>query len=476
MHLSPLSSLYAQLGYANSFGLVHSESLDISLERELVWREAEDKFDIDAVYFQSDTPIVYFKEFASASDAELGELHKHLWNHNSAPILVAVTSDQIRVYNCFVPPQRDEGSKRHLALLKSIDLATSVINIENELRSYTRAQVDAGSLNSLLDPRQRVDRRLLDNLTRLRHDLFDAQLSLDTANTLIIRSLFVRYLEDRNVLTPEFLSKDFGYESYCSLLEDKHKTYDLFRFLAGHFNGALLPIEPSEEVEVTSSHLKHLGAFLGGNQLSTEQLCFWAYDFEYIPIELLSSIYEEFLYPIQRETGAYYTSPEVVRFVLNRALPPNKWTMRPRILDPSCGSGLFLIESYRRIVYLEEKRRAKKLPFDDLQSLLIDSIFGIDSNANAVRIAAFGCHLALLDFLEPKTIWETAKFENLIGLNFKVLDAFDGTLTEYLNTFDLVVGNPPWSTSLSPLAREYIRERRDGGRPTNRASIRLESV
>ena len=42
-------------------------------------------------------------------------------------------------------------------------------------------------------------------------------------------------------------------------------------------------------------HLQRLGRFLDGEEVTSGQMYFWAYDFKYIPIELISSIYETFL-------------------------------------------------------------------------------------------------------------------------------------------------------------------------------------
>ena len=66
---------------------------------------------------------------------------------------------------------------------------------------------------------------------------------------------------------------------------------------------------------------------------------FWAYDFKYIPIELISAIYETFLDEDRRKTSAYYTPPEIVDFVLNEVLPFETAPQDVSILDPACGSG-----------------------------------------------------------------------------------------------------------------------------------------
>ena len=64
------------------------------------------------------------------------------------------------------------------------------------------------------------------------------------------------------------------------------ETYRLFDDLANRFNGDLFPIEALERDQVKPEHLRLLGRFLAGEEVTTGQLYFWAYDFKYIPIEL----------------------------------------------------------------------------------------------------------------------------------------------------------------------------------------------
>ena len=94
---------------------------------------------------------------------------------------------------------------------------------------------------------------------------------------------------------------------------------------------------------------------------------FWAYDFKYIPIELISAIYETFLDEDRRKTSACYTPPEIVDFVLNEVLPFETEPQNVSILDPACGSGIFLVEAYRRLVMLHRHARGgENLSFEEL--------------------------------------------------------------------------------------------------------------
>src|SRR5690606_15191102 len=118
-----------------------------------------------------------------------------------------------------------------------------------------------------------------------------------------------------------------------------------------------------------------------------KSLFFWAYQFDVIPTELISSIYEEFYHSkgIEDDKGTHYTPIPLVDFVLSRMLTPQVLEEKPRILDPACGSGIFLVESFRRIVRFERhKLGGTRLSIDQLYNILQTQIRGIEINPEAV--------------------------------------------------------------------------------------------
>ena len=294
----------------------------------------------------------------------------------------------------------------------------------------------------------------------LRRLLINDDLSEPVANSLLGRSIFIRYLEDRQVINEDFYSQFASGRSFHDLLDASlGETYQLFDDLADHFNGDLFPIGDLEREQVRPRHLRLLGRFLRGDEVTSGQMYFWAYDFKYIPIEAISAICETFLNENRRRTSAYYTPPEVVDFVLNEVLPFETETWEIKILDPACGSGIFLVEAYRRLVTLQRHGNSHANPsFEELRDLLTGSIHGVDINMEAVQVAAFSCYLALLDFLEPKSIWEEARFPKLVGTNLFVNDFFDTVAPFNERRYDIIVGNPPWQTSLTAKAADYIKQ------------------
>ena len=85
-------------------------------------------------------------------------------------------------------------------------------------------------------------------------------------------------------------------------LNAKDALYRLFRRLVGDFNGDLFNANLEAEANViSSSHIETVDAFFRGTDITTGEGSFWPYDFEAIPIETISAIYERFLNADQNE-------------------------------------------------------------------------------------------------------------------------------------------------------------------------------
>ena len=109
---------------------------------------------------------------------------------------------QVRVYTGFDYDQRDE--KRGL-VKPPIDLVNS-LDLGEVLSDYTADAIDSGRLWASqaqhLKPDNRLDAHLLRNLRKLEEVLVDSGLELPTAHALIGKYVYIRYLWDRNILSP----------------------------------------------------------------------------------------------------------------------------------------------------------------------------------------------------------------------------------------------------------------------------------
>lgn len=124
----------------------------------------------------------------------------------------------------------------------------------------------------------------------------------------------------------------------------------------------------------------------------------------------------------------------------------------PRILDPASGSGTFPVESYK---YLQS------LKPDAAHQEIINSIFAIDINKFPTHLTAF--NLALRD-IQTETEEIHTKNDSFFDISptEETLQAFTREGKKFTESFDAVVGNPPYifHQNLFP-NKEHFRQHLD---------------
>ncbi|HWS90677.1 MAG TPA: N-6 DNA methylase [Pyrinomonadaceae bacterium] len=448
---------------------------------------SSDKTKTTSIYELSGSPCIYFAnlEQADPSSAELSEIRKAAWNQGLAPMLWVITPAKILIYNCYAKPalEDDYDSSRHL--LRLFEYTEEGLRKLNEFAG--RLEIESGRFwqqeeAKQIDRRERVDAALLRDLAEAERQLIAGGLDRHIAHTLLGRSIFIAYLQDRGILKPQFFRSRFGVADFTELLGSKTATYDLFKWVRRTFNGDLFPLTYKkrsrknkrgrtlrEQDFVTSDHLRVIRRLMSGAEVSTGQGRLWPYDFSIIPVELISSIYENFAYAgdptAARARSTHYTPIHLVDLVLTQVfdgLPADT-----KVLDMACGSGVFLVESLRRLVArrtLGGAERTRQL----IRDTLYNQIYGIDISKEAVQLAAFSLYLTALE-LDPKPQPPSAlKFKKLIGKNLFAADAFNekapfNRVEPFVNReFGAVVGNPPWKSgkkSDHELLLNYCKER-----------------
>jgi len=458
-----------------------------TLQRRAI-KEVE-KFDIDAIHFSGNFPIVYFKsitDFAPKVINEICFIQRRIWNQRQVPFLYVSSPMELRIYNCFQKPINLQDQSQDIGSIELVRASLDDRSRLNELiEVFGRVSLESGRFwknkkyTGLMDARNRVDRTLMNSLKETRTELVKKNIDFKTVHKLLIRSLFILYLEDREAANSEFYGKYRpGAESYFDILDDKNATYSLFTKLEESFNGNLAPVTVDEKRIVDGSHLRLIKDCFWDGQKDTGRLFRWrAFDFSIIPIELISEIYEEFLKTETGEEqaskeGAYYTPLSLVEFILNEKLPwadAQNMDYNLKVIDPACGSGIFLVECYRRLVdRWKFCHKDQQIGFEDLKKILLDSIYGVEKNPEAIRVAAFSLYLAMLDYLEPRSLWDSARFPFLVsnpgktvgdrqgGNLFCASSLSDGDFSN--QEYDLVVGNPPFKRGgLEKEAHDYLK-------------------
>ncbi len=456
---------------------------------------------LDAIYFADTTPLIYIKEFNSYDIDVVMELQMRFWNEGRTPLSLIITPDTIKVLDNYAKPV---NNKSEISKIEIRTYTTTDEDLERLAEILKQSKLDSEKVFGIeftLNTHQRVDKKLISQLREARKQLHDTyKLKFTTIHDLLGRSLFTLYLEHRGILLKEDIESITKVnQSFFELLKNHPKeTYILYNFLKKKFNGDLFPVTDVEEEAVNKNpEILNLiyECYSGSKELKTGQGSLFEnlFNFKYIPIELISAIYEEFMgdedsekniiidnkTKDKRELGAYYTPQMLVEFVYNEVLPmpsKNDCNYKLKILDPACGSGIFLVEGFKRII--ERWKYANKqteLSKETLTELLLNGIYGIEIHPEAIKITAFSLYLTFLHYMNPKEVLQKVQFNPLVywtkkeeaeqreekkfGSNLlqsntfiREGDKFKENPIEKVNNFfstkfDIVIGNPPWKRS-----------------------------
>lgn len=453
----PIEIVIRRLGFKNSKNLIYySEFNDSDYNHHISKIVHEIK--PYAIYFIDGNPFILF--FDNLFDeVSFKTISKQVWNAQ-IPVAMLCDDQTVKIYNGF-----------------SLNLTSYFLEMATEIPLDTCSVATEFSYLEITNPifwekfskgfsNNKLNNYLLANITYLTEELKNTY-HIGFATKLVLRLIFIRFLIDRGVdLAYENFSADIeqSKNELMKCLRNKSSIYNLFKYLKSKFNGNLFDLGNEIECpELTQDVFNMLADFLSGTiSMNDGQLSLFAlYDFNIIPVELISNIYEILLGREARaKDNAFYTPNFLVEYILDKTTlgflkEHNKYT----ILDPACGSGVFLVDSYRRIV--EENLNEKMYCDDDnlLKSLLTDNIYGIDINEEAIDVTIFSLYLTVLDYKDPKSL-STFTLPNLKGKNLFVSDFFDEEKLRWLShiNFDFVIGNPPWGNVKTGLHLEYCKK------------------
>lgn len=447
-------------------------------------------FSPDALWRSASSLTVYFKfEHTTPAEEVVSQWRREIWNEGFAPLLWVISPERIDLYNGFGAPVEEGDAQKHL--IRRFD------NVETSLRELDalagRLAIETGQFWAqmpLVDRKTSVDQKLLSDLSFLERDLVAGNLERSATQALIGRVIFTQYLIDREIVSAARLKKLCGYTALPSILRDRVATGQLFSWLAQTFNGDMFP-PSSVKTTPAANHLVRVAEFLEAVDPESGQQNFFPYQFDLIPVELISSIYEQFAHAEPRvdarrstealRNGVHYTRLSVVSLVLDEVM--DGLTGRESVLDLTCGSGVFLVEALRRLVHL--RAGGQPLTRELIRSTLYEQVHGVDISEAAVRVAAFSLYLAALELDPDPQPPHSLRFQPLIGKTLLVGDARtveqsgDGeavlTTPTGLKQFDLIVGNPPWSFK-GQIGTEARRKTRVAGVPSQPRGEGLDFV
>ncbi len=437
--MSELNKLLQKIGIAGSEYLLRLD--DKQWKRKVPYRlqkGLENEIKPDAFWVQENKLLILFFDFTKRQYDNEKELFEKIWNLGGVPIVYVIKDTDIEIYNGF-----------------SFDSKNSVWfeKLKRKGKKITEGDISfwdilSGKLwQQLPDSKNQVDEKLLKNIEDAQKVLRKKGLDSLCANNIIGRLLFTRYLIDRKVKIRYFKNNN----DFKKALEDKNKKllYKHFEYLKTKFNGDLFPVSDKEKEQINDKHLKILFDLFSGAEIeSGQQSLFETYNFKIIPVELISEVYERFMgKEKQRKEGAYYTPSFLVDYILEKTVKEHlEKNNSCRVFDPSCGSGIFLVETLRCII---EKNLNKngKISKDKLIKIVKENIFGVDKDESAINLSVFSICLTLLDYIEPKDITKF-RFEKLKDRNLFAEDFFntEREFNEKIKKIDFILGNPPWGS------------------------------
>lgn len=382
---------------------------------------------------------------------EIAELHRKVWNRGEAPLMYVIGQTTVNIFSCARAPDFFNKGKGKLQY-KPAETFELISAAQSELDRFSGKEFDSGMFwanpqnTKLINKKKAAHQSLVLAINEFDKKIATGSLPPKIGRRLLILCILVKYLEDRKVFPEEYFSR-FQSESkyFFDVLQNDKATILLFEDLETHFNGDVFSLTEEEKKALSIDNLQEFSLFIEAKTLKN-QMHFWTlYTFEDIPVEIISYMYQNFV----KGSDAVYTPHFLVDLLLDECMPLEELRDEFRVLDPACGSGVFLVGAYKRLVNAWRYRNEWKHPESaTLKNLLKNNIFGvdIDEDGTAVELTAFSLCLALCDALQPNVIWKELRFDQLKTTNIVNADFFSRNAD---TSFDLLIGNPPFGEELT---------------------------
>lgn len=457
------------------------------------------------------------------------QVRNYGWN---AGLSISILNDfeELAIYDCTRKPKNIENAnaKRLKYIyftdyIKEFDFIYDTFNYENvkngsiekfaksKINFKTAEPVDKEFLKSIESWRE----YLATTIALRNKDLEEEDINF-SVQQIIDRIVFLKVCEDRKIEKENTLFKLIKSGNFYQNL------YLYFQTADQKYNSGLFDFKKdkiTKDLKIDNKVIKNIIIELYGKK--SEKEVEYGYNFAIIPVEILGLAYEQFLGKVIRLTaakhakieekpevrkagGVYYTPEYIVDYIVKNTVGKLIEGKSPeeiskiKILDPSCGSGSFLLGAYQYLLdyhlkfYHENLVRFSKphkvsdnpitpdgsLTSKEKKRILLNNIFGVDIDTQAVEVTKLSL---LLKALEGET--ETSIQTSLQLFNEKVLPTIDNNIqcgnslisTEFYDNglfltpkeerkinvfdweksfseifkqggFDCIIGNPPYIT------------------------------
>ncbi len=355
----------------------------------------------------------------------------HILDCRYKPDIATALDRQVRKYHYLGYAAKEKFAEIYWLLSREAVAAGALEKFAETLpkpRGKAAPRVPAGRV-------QAVDESFLEDLDGYRQALAKAfkrenpDLESETLTEITQRTLdrlvFMRFFEDK-LIEPEHVVARFA--------ERGHAWRDFVtaaRRLDGVYNGIIF--KRHAILDRDDFAVEEDGFTAICRQLSHEHS---PYDFNSIPIHILGSIYERFLGnvivatdkrvrveqkpEVRKAGGVYYTPDYIVQYIVANTVGTLIEGKTPtqiaglRFADIACGSGSFLLGVYDLLLryhakwYNENPTKAKKgecvsregalaLSLEKKRQILLDNIYGVDIDPQAVEVTQLSLYLKLLE-------------------------------------------------------------------------------
>ncbi|MCX5805846.1 MAG: Eco57I restriction-modification methylase domain-containing protein [Proteobacteria bacterium] len=461
------------------------------------------------------------------------QLRRYAWSAK-LPLSILTNFEEFSVYDCRIKPDKTDKAaigrilyftcaeyEKHWTEIVSIFSREAVLKgsfdkyAESSKTKKGTAEVDAAFLKEIESWRE-----MLARILALRNpDLSQRNLNF-AVQTTIDRIIFLRICEDRGI-------EDYGrlfslqngtnaYERLCQLFRHADERYNSGLF---HLRAEKMRPEPPDDLTLNLLIDDKVIKEIIKNLYYPDS----PYEFSVLSADILGQVYEQFLGKVihltaghraviedkpevKKAGGVYYTPRYIVDYIVKNTVgkllegKTPKQAANIKILDPACGSGSFLIGAYQSLLdwhrdwysshtpgkWAKGKSLALyqasgggwRLTTGERKRILLNSIFGVDIDTQAVEVTKLSLLLKVLEGETEQSISQQMTLfheralpdlsnnikcgNSLIGPDFydnRQMGLFDDTERYRINVFDwnaefsdimeaggfdAVIGNPPY--------------------------------
>lgn len=444
---------------------LYSVSIDLKNNRLKYYQLQAKKVDADHFYClkseleEEKIPIVYVYDFRKKNHREydLAKINRKIWTIGDIALAIVIYADEIFIIDTRKPVQINSNGELKANILQTVS------EIDEKLkdkiftgRFLEDKEIDYLSISPYVKLLEHIDRKILSKKDYI-------SCSPETLRAFIVKCILIKYLEEQRDENGENIFKNNFFSSFvnskvnatfCDVLHSGDVP-SLFKELNKKFNGGIFDLTSKEVKEILNSNLHPISIALDGRFEEDGQGSFWRlYDLKFIPIEFISRLYERFILSVegrQKKDGAYYTPPHLARLLINEVLPFDTEIDFDnfKILDPSCGSGIFLVLAYKRLItlWMLQNNKTKingEKDIEELKKILTNCIYGIDINADAISITATSLQIEYTSHFNPKDI-DLIQFDDLVEKGNLNNIGFFKFYKETNLQYNIIVGNPPFN-------------------------------